>query len=389
MISQIDCLKGLKNLKKETIDLIYLDPPFFTQKTQKLTSKDGQKYSFEDKWDCLEDYISFLKERIVECKNVLKNTGSLFLHCDSKASHHIKIMLDSVFGKTNFRSEIIWSYKRWTNSHKGLIPNHETIFFYSKSNDYKFNVLLTEYSETTNIDQIQQERVRDSNGKVQYKTDENGNIVQAKAKNGVPLSDVWEIPFLNPKAKERTGYPTQKPIELLERIIKIASDEGDTVLDPFCGSGTTLIAAKLLNRKYIGFDISKEAIDLTNKRINEPFKTTSQLLAKGKSAYKTKTEEVEWVLKILGCTIVQRNKGIDGFYQENIDNKPVCLRIQRDGETIDEGVKLMKNAMQTKNCSYGIFIKSVNEKKDIKTENNIIIIDDLSKLIENLIDKAK
>src|SRR5699024_9228610 len=139
----------------------------------------------------------------------------------------------------------IWAYKRWSNSKKGLLNNHQNIYFYSKSKSFKFNTMYTDYSPTTNLDQILQARMRDEHAKSKYKTDENGQVVLGKEKKGVPLSDIWNIPYLNPKAKERTGYPTQKPILLLEQIIKIATDEGDTVLDPFCGSGTTLVAADL------------------------------------------------------------------------------------------------------------------------------------------------
>lgn len=158
----------------------------------------------------------------------------------------MRIILDDEFGESNFRSEIIWAYKRWSNAKKGLLSGHQTIFFYSKTDNFKFNTMYTEYSPTTNVDQILQERVRNSAGKASYKYDKKGDIVIAKEKKGVPLSDVWEIPFLNPKARERTGYPTQKPVELLEKIIKISTDEGDSVFDPFCGSGTTLVAAKIL-----------------------------------------------------------------------------------------------------------------------------------------------
>ena len=111
--------------------------------------------------------------------------------------------------------------------------NHQNIYFYSKTKDFKFNTFYTDYSASTNVDQILHDRVRNKDSKSIYKTDEDGKPVIGKKKNGVPLSDVWNIPYLNPKAKERTGYPTQKPILLLEQIIKIATDKGDVVLDPF------------------------------------------------------------------------------------------------------------------------------------------------------------
>lgn len=168
---------------------------------------------------------------------------------------------------------------------KRIIEQSSNNFFYSKTADFKFNTMYTDYSETTNVDQILQDRVRDENGKSKYKTDGNGGVVMGQAKKGVPLSDVWEIQYLNPKAKERVGYPTQKPIILLEQIIKLVTDEGDIVLDPFAGSGTTLVAAKMLNRNYLGFDISKDAVGLANSRLEELVKTESILLKKGKKAY--------------------------------------------------------------------------------------------------------
>lgn len=166
--------------------------------------------------------------------------------------------------------------------------------FYSKTKDFKFNKIYTNYSETTNIDQILQARVRNKNGKSVYKIDNNGEIVIGQSKKGVPLSDVWEIPFLNPKAKERTGYPTQKPIILLEQILKLVTDENDLVVDPFVGSGTTVVAAKILNRKYIGIDKSQEAITLTKDRLNSLIKTESYLLKKEEPHIKTYQKNI-WI----------------------------------------------------------------------------------------------
>jgi len=280
-----DCLENLKNLKKDEVDLIYLDPPFFTQRTHSLTSKKGEKYSFDDSWKNILEYKNYIQERLVECKRVLKETGSIFLHCDKSASHYLRIALDAVFGYENFQSEIIWSYRRWSNSKKGLLNSHQVIFFYSKAKNFKFNQKYEDYSPSTNLDQIFQERQKDKNGKTVYKKDQNGEVVLNQNKKGVPLGDVWDIPYLNPKAKERVGYPTQKPILLLERIIELVTDENDIVLDPFCGSGTTLVASKILNRKYLGFDKSREAVNLSKKRLESPIKTESRLLKKGRKSY--------------------------------------------------------------------------------------------------------
>ena len=173
--------------------MIYLDPPFYTQRKQKLSNSEGKQYEFSDIWKSRQEYLNYMRERLIEMKRILKTTGNLFLHCDSSASHYLRVILDEVFGEENFRSEIIWTYKRWSNSKKGLLPAHQTIFWYSKSNKFKFNVQYNDYSPTTNLDQILQERQRNSSGKTVYKKDDNGEIVHAKEKKGVPMSDVWEI----------------------------------------------------------------------------------------------------------------------------------------------------------------------------------------------------
>lgn len=375
-----DSLEVLKKIENESIDMIYLDPPFFTQKTQKLISKNKAEYSFEDSWDDIDCYLSYIEKRIEECKRVLKSTGSIFLHCDRNASHYLKVMMDKVMGINNFQSEIIWTYRRWSNSKKGLLNNHQVIFFYSKTKDFKFNPMYVDYSETTNVDQILQERKRDENGKSVYKTDENGEIVIGRNKKGVPLSDVWEIPFLNPKAKERVGYPTQKPILLLERIIKLVTEEGDIVLDPFAGSGTTAIAADLLGRKYIGIDISAEAVELAKQRLDNPIKTDSHLLKKGKEAYQNLSVNQLNILRCLGAIPVQRNSGIDGFLSEEKSDKRVSVKIQKGSETLSEAVRKLLNSSKTKKCDYMILVKTTHnsdEEKAIELPNNMIIINSL------------
>ncbi|MEC3797684.1 site-specific DNA-methyltransferase [Bacillus velezensis] len=375
-----DCLEQLKNIPDETVDLIYLDPPFYTQKTQKLRARDNLKeYSFDDSWESIQEYFNFIKDRLLECHRVLKKSGSIFLHCDKSASHYLRVALDEVFGMDKFRSEIIWAYKRWSNSKIGLLNNHQTIYFYSKSKKFKFNTIYTDYSATTNIDQILQDRVRNENAKSVYKLDENGKPIIGKEKKGVPLSDVWNIPFLNPKAKERTGYPTQKPILLLEQILKVATDEGDVVLDPFCGSGTTLVTADIMNRQYIGIDISEDAIELTKQRLDNPIKTNSHLLKKGEQEYLTKTEEELAILNSIGARPVQRNKGIDGFLKEYYEEKPVPIKIQKAGETLEEAIDKLITASKKRDCVLKILIRTNRDSNqliqlnDFQNENLLII----------------
>lgn len=371
-----DCLEELKKIDSNTIDMVYLDPPFFTQKKHTLKNQEGKEYSFDDCWGSISEYMVFLRKRLEECKRVLKRSGNLFFHCDSTASAYIKVMLDDLFGVENFRSEIIWTYKRWSNSQNGLLPSHQTILYYSKSKNYKFNKIYTSYSVTTNIDQILQERIRDERGKVVYKTDEDGVPVQCKEKKGVPLSDVWEIPLLNPKAKERVGYPTQKPILLLERIIEISTDENDIILDPFCGSGTTLVAAKLLHREFIGIDISCDAVEVSKARIACPIKTRSQLLEIGEDAYDTKKEFEKFILKSFDCDIVQRNSGIDAILKRKYDNGIVAIKIQRDNESLPAAVKKLQTSGEKKKCSFTILIKTSSKSKShINVPENMLILD--------------
>lgn len=372
-----DCIEKLKSIDANKVDLVYFDPPFFTQKKHSLSNRDNSKtYEFDDKYDSLEVYLLLIERALIESKRVLKDTGSVFLHCDKTASHHIRTVLDKVFGSENFQSEIVWSYKRWSNAKKGLLNSHQIIFFYSKTNDFKFNTVYTNYSATTNLDQILQDRERNKNGKSVYKKDENGNIILGKEKKGVPLSDVWEIPYLNPKAKERTGYPTQKPVLLLNQIINIATDEGDLVLDPFCGSGTTCVSAKSLKRNFIGIDISNEAVELANSRLEEMIITESALLNKGADDYLEKTEKELAMLEEINAFPVQRNAGIDGFMKEHCDGMPVPVKIQAEYETIEDSIEKLERACMGKNYVMKIVIQTkesnTNRLFDFQSDVEII-----------------
>jgi len=354
-----DCLDEMSSIKKGSIDLIYLDPPFFTERKHKLKNRERTKeFSFDDTWGSDKGYANFLKERIELMKHLLKEEGSIFVHCDKSGEHIVRAILDSVFGADNFQSEIIWSYKRWSNSKKGLLPSHQNIYFYSKSKQFKFNTIYTSYSETTNIDQILQRRTRDEHNKSIYDRDSDGNIKHGDKKKGVPLSDVWDIPYLNPKAKERVGYPTQKPLLLLEQIIQLVTNEGDVVLDPFCGSGTTCVAAMLLDRQYIGIDKSDEAVKLSKSRIDAPIKTESNLLKKGRASYLNADKEALSLLNGLEFNPVQRNKGIDAILVEQFDDAPVLVRVQKSQESIDEAASLLAKAMKTKKSKKSFLIQT-------------------------------
>ena len=384
-----DCKDILRDVATESIDMIYLDPPFFTQKTHKQkTRKNATKYSFNDSWDSIEQYIAFMKERLIECHRVLKMSGNIFLHCDRNASHYLRIILDDVFGSANFRNEIIWAYKRWTNMKSALQSQHQNIYFYGKSNSSKFNTLYTDYSPSTNVDQILQEREKDSYGKSVYKTNEKGEVIWCKDKKGVALGDVWEIPYLNPKANERIGYPTQKPVLLLERIIEISTEENDIVLDPFCGSGTTLVAANLLGRRYIGIDISEDACDISRNRIEHPIKTVSEIVNKGAESYLNKTQLESSILASLEAIPVQRNSGIDGFVRLHRGGQVIPLKIQTRNETLQEAEDKLVRAAWKRKCKYMILIRTHDNYNQLtlnqpNRDGTLFIIDSLELSVAN------
>jgi len=258
-----DNLKALNDLKKQDIevDLIYLDPPFFSNRQYEVVWGDEAEIrSFEDRWEGgINVYIDWMRRRIVKMYDVLKDTGSFYLHCDWHASHYLKIMLDEVFGHRNFRNEIIWHYRRWTGAANYFLRMHDVILFFTKTNEYDFNPLYTDYTKKS-LKRKQHHHTRIKGDDV---------YITSIDKKGVKENDVWIIPVINPAAKERLGYPTQKPETLLERIIKASSKEDNLILDPFCGCGTTMAVAQKLKRKWIGVDISPTAISLVEKRLEK------------------------------------------------------------------------------------------------------------------------
>lgn len=388
-----DCLTVLQKLDDNSIDLAYLDPPFLTQKVQKLGTRSRDKeFSFRDIWKSHTEYADFILARLSQVRQVLVPTGSIFFHCDHKASHIVRLLLDEVFGTANFRSEIIWQYKRWSNSQNTLLPSHQTIYFYSKTKNYKFRHIYQNYSPATNVDQILQRRTRDEWGKSVYARDENGVPVTNGQKNGVPLGDVWDIPLLNPKARERAGYPTQKPVLLLQRIIELTTDEGDHVLDPFCGSGTSLVAAKMLGRHAIGIDISEDAISITRKRLEDPFRTESALLLRGRDAYESADQEALALLNGLDVIPVQRNQGIDALLREQIGGQPVLIRVQRTEETVFEAATKLSRAAGTKQAQLCILIilSEVSEfELTMGLPQNVVVVDAPAVSIERVVQTAK
>ena len=288
-----DNLDILRGINSDSIDLIYLDPPF--NKNKNFTAPIGTEAegaSFNDifrKEDIKEEwlgliadqkpnlaeyiqgitnvgykynkyYLIYMAVRLIEIHRILKDTGSLYLHCDPTMSHYLKILLDIIFSEDNFRNEIVWSYKTGGVSKKNFSKKHDIIFFYSKTANYVFYSQLEK--SYTKSKSRKAGIINYGKGDAEFFEDEKGVY------NFVEMRSVWNISYIGSTNKERLGYPTQKPKELLERVIKASSKEGDVILDPFCGCATTCIAAEKLGCQWVGIDVSPKAFELVKKRLS-------------------------------------------------------------------------------------------------------------------------
>jgi DNA modification methylase len=315
-----DCKDVLRKFPSDSIDLIYADPPFFSEEGYEILWHDGFEIrAFEDRWKGgILNYITWMEPRLMECFRVLKPTGSMYLHCDWHADAHLRVLMDRIFGSKNFRNEIIWQR---TTAHSNVGKSygrlHDVILFYVKSKKYVWNTQYLPYSKNhisksyRRMEPKTKRRyaIRDLTASVYHassgqryawkgkrpppsrvwayskeqmeKLDRAGKIYYSKKgyprlkiyldeKQGVPLQDLWiDIRPVQSQSAERLGYPTQKPEELLERIIKSSSNPTDLILDPFCGCGTAIVVAHKLGRRWIGIDISPTACNLMEQRMRK------------------------------------------------------------------------------------------------------------------------
>lgn len=459
-----DCLAIIREqIPDASVDLIYLDPPFNSNQDYNLLFKmpkghavDAQITAFEDSWhwgkqaeqefdlilhqprtevselmlalrrflreNDLLAYLTMMASRLLALHRVLKDTGSLYLHCDSTASHYLKIVLDAVFGKENFKNELIWQR---TSGHANVSRKygviHDTILFYSKTDRFSWNLLHTPYSEdyiNTFFDQVDEDgkhymrrdltasMQRASTGQLyewkgvkpppsrcwamtEAKMDEletQGRIHWPKKSGGmprlkiypedvpgIPLQDLWlDVRVMHNRSAERLGYPTQKPLALLERIIQVSSNAGDVVLDPFCGCGTAVHAAQKLGRKWIGIDITHLAISTIEQRLNNAFPgiifdvqgVPRDLASAQDLARRDKYQFQWWACSLVNAQPHQGKKkgadsGIDGLLYFRDDDglaKKIIVSV-KGGENINVSmIRDLKGVLEREKAQIGLFV---------------------------------
>jgi site-specific DNA-methyltransferase (adenine-specific) len=309
--------------------------------------------------------------RLVEMHRVLKPTGSIYLHCDPTASHYLKILMDGVFDGRNFQNEIIWGYKTQGASKKRFARKHDTVLFYSKSEKWKFN---TQYEKSFMMHKY---GFRGSDFKIDPETGQQYNIVIAK--------DIWNIPALQSATAEKLGYATQKPEALLERIIKASSDEGDVVMDPFCGCGTTISVAERLKRKWIGIDITCLATALIKNRLRDTFGDKCKYNVIGEPISLTDAENLAetnpfhfqyWAAGLVGGRPIEQkkgpDKGIDGriYFHDEIkggSTKQIILQV-KGGKVSAPQLRDLLGVVERENAAIGVFISLQKPTQAMKKE---------------------
>ena len=292
-----DCLDIMRGMNSESVDLVYLDPPFNSRAN--YAAPIGSKAAgaaFKDTWtlsdvdvewinlieakhpalyrvllaamtDSDKSYLAYMAARILEMRRVLKLTGSIYLHCDPTMSHYLKLVMDAIFGRSNFRNVIVWHYRNKLRDSRKKVWQSATdmLLFYTCSEEYVFNPQFEKLEKPTKYSKFKK-----VDGKKIYVKDKKGNQVYVTRDEKL-IDNVLQIPLLM-GGKERLGYPTQKPLKLMDRIIQASSNKGDIILDPFCGCATTCVAADAHRRNWAGIDISPKAAELVRERIDDPLR---------------------------------------------------------------------------------------------------------------------
>lgn len=452
-----------KYIPDNSIDLVYLDPPFNSNVAYNILFKEptgepsqAQITAFDDTWhwglesekefqeiilhapvnvaELITAFRNFIHQndvmaylvmmciRLLELKRVLKETGSIYLHCDPTASHYLKTLMDTIFGMDNFKNEIVWKRFNFHADAKRFGRVSDRILFYSKSKNYKFNRMRTSFSDDyiankfTHFDsegrlfrvdnlnppanrgpvyeyhgvtkawRFTKEKMLQLEAEDRIYTD--SKIPQLKRYldelEGQAIHDVWtDIPGINSQAKERLGYPTQKPTMLLERIIQASSDKSDVILDPFCGCGTALIAAQKLNRKWIGIDITHLAIGIMKWRLDKIFPgikykvigEPKDLTGAKELAKENKFEFQWWVVSLIsGQPYGDKKKGadtgIDGYlyFMDEKDKVKKAIISVKGGGTSVKDIRDLGHVIDREKADIGIFITLEQPSRPMETE---------------------
>jgi site-specific DNA-methyltransferase (adenine-specific) len=420
-------------IASESVDLIYLDPPFNSNATYNLIHKEskGQERAFFDTWNWddsaerafgeltghapqtvrvseeLSDmmvalkkflwrdhrdllaYLSMMAIRLVELRRVLRPTGSLYLHCDPTASHYLKLILDSIFGHECFRNEIIWRYRRWPTKARRFQRMHDVLLFYTarKDNEHVFETLygyekLADSTLKTFGTRKQKADFSSGHRKPSVEAGETKGPplsdfwdLEDLEAEGFPLSDAWEVGVIAPIGKERTGYPTQKPEKLLERVIRASSRPGELVLDPFCGCGTAIAVAQREGRPWIGIDVAIRAIDVVKDRLDKTFPGKRVWTEYGEpsdvdsAAHLAETNPYDfqwWAVRKLGGQPPKGEKkkggdgGIDGemtLRDFDADKRRRVIISVKGGRTLTpDFVKALRTTVDMEKADYGILL---------------------------------
>ena len=405
-------------IASESVDLVYLDPPFNSNATYNVlfAEHSGEKAAsqvkaFEDTWSWDEEaartyfetvqagggvanalqafftllgesnmmaYLAMMAPRLVELSRVLKPTGSIYLHCDPTASHYLKLLMDAVFGASQFRNEVLWLYRKFGRAGRYFPRSHDVLLFYAKSKHNLFNPQYVPPSEST----LKRWGTKKRGGKdprVRYATEEESP--------GAVMPDYWDIRLIIGANPERLGYPTQKPEALLERIILASSNEGDVILDPFCGCGTAIAVAHRLKRRWVGIDITHLAVNLMKFRLltafGEGVKAEYEVIGEPTDVEGARQLAKEdpfqfqlWALGLVGARPMEQkkgaDKGIDGriYFHEGspTDVKQIILSVKAGANIHRSYVHELRGVVDREGAKIGVLITMESPTKPMREE---------------------
>ena len=417
----LEVLRDRDNFPNDSIDLIYLDPPFNSNANYNMLFKEStgeishaQIEAFEDTWqwipgqtdavykeltrdpdypdlgnlieafekflgrNALMAYLVMMAIRLKELHRVLKPTGSLYLHCDPTASHYIKLILDSIFGYENYQNELVWCYATPSGAANKFPHKHDIIFFYTKTKEYYFK-----------SQRIPHKSGLHNTGQAWKSTDGDPEYIKELETLGKKVEDWWiDIYPVDRVRKERLGYPTQKPEALLERIIKASSNEGDLILDPFCGCGTTIAVAERLKRRWIGIDITWLSVDLMERRLKDTFKSelapyTVEGAPKDVASAinlgdRDKYQFQWWAVTMIGARPYQGKKkgsdtGIDGvmYFEDDMKTgkqEKIMVQVKAGKHVASPHIRDLIGVLDREKAAIGVYISIEKPTKDMVDE---------------------